>query len=79
MMLALVASPHATHVLLGTNSLGNEGACSVAGTLRRGGDGLRTAHLGCNRIGAEGAATLAQVTGVLREVGVPGNRVPSSS
>ncbi|SCK41375.1 hypothetical protein B046DRAFT_03925 [Streptomyces sp. LamerLS-316] len=79
-MLALVASPHATHVLLGTNSLGNVGACSVAGTLRRGGHGLRTAHLGCcNRIGAEGAATLAEATGVLREVGVPGNRVPSSS
>lgn len=62
-MPALAASPHATHVLLGTNSLGDEGACSVAGALRRGGHGLRTVYLGCNRIGAEGAAALAGALG----------------
>ncbi|MBL1286339.1 gala protein [Streptomyces sp. For3] len=62
-MPALAASPHATHVLLGTNSLGDEGARSVAGVLRRGGHGLRTVYLGCNRIGAEGAAALAGALG----------------
>ncbi|MEU2489530.1 gala protein [Streptomyces sp. NPDC012617] len=58
-MPALAGSPHAVHALLGTNSLGDEGARSVADTLREGGHGLRTVYLGCNRIGAEGAAALA--------------------
>ncbi|MCX5417567.1 gala protein [Streptomyces sp. NBC_00059] len=60
LMPALARSPHAGHVLLGTNSLGDEGACSVADALRDvRGHGLRTVYLGCNRIGAEGAAALA--------------------
>ncbi|MGW4231109.1 gala protein [Streptomyces sp. NPDC004980] len=58
-MPALVRSAHATHVLLGTNSLGDEGARSVADALRGGRHALRTVYLGCNRIGAEGAAALA--------------------
>ncbi|MGW0783267.1 gala protein [Streptomyces sp. NPDC002913] len=60
LMPALARSPHAGHVLLGTNSLGDEGACSVADALRDvRGHGLRTVYLGCNRIGAAGAAALA--------------------
>ncbi|MFE4453582.1 gala protein [Streptomyces sp. NPDC056796] len=58
-MPALARSPHAEHVLLGTNSLGDEGARAVADALRGGGHGLRTVYLGCNRIGAEGAAALS--------------------
>lgn len=52
-------SPHATHVLLGTNSLGDEGARAVADSLGRGGHGLRTVYLGCNRIGVDGVTALA--------------------
>jgi hypothetical protein len=63
-MPAVGRSPHATHVLLGTNSLGDEGARSVADTLGSGAHGLRTVYLGCNRIGVEGASALA---GVLSE------------
>ncbi|MFC9945571.1 leucine-rich repeat domain-containing protein [Streptomyces pratensis] len=63
-MPALAGSRHAVHVLLGTNSLGDEGARSVADVLGRDGHGLRTVYLGCNRIGADGAAALA---GALRE------------
>ncbi|MFD9290330.1 gala protein [Streptomyces sp. NPDC060030] len=59
LMPALARSPHAEHVLLGTNSLGDEGARSVADALRECGHGLRTVYLGCNRIGADGAAALA--------------------
>ncbi|MFJ8885330.1 gala protein [Streptomyces sp. NPDC102402] len=60
LMPALARSPHARHVLLGTNSLGDEGARSVADALRRvPGHGLRTVYLGCNRIGAGGAAALS--------------------
>ncbi|MFB7916458.1 gala protein [Streptomyces sp. NPDC056061] len=58
-MPAVARSPHATHVLLGTNSLGDEGAHAVADALAPGGHGLRTVYLGCNRIGADGAAALA--------------------
>ncbi|MER5630419.1 gala protein [Streptomyces nitrosporeus] len=60
---ALAASPHAVHALLGTNSLGDEGARSVAEALREPGHGLRTVYLGCNRIGAGGAAALAGALG----------------
>ncbi|MEW2304975.1 gala protein [Streptomyces sp. NPDC006655] len=52
------ASPHAAHVLLGTNAMGNEGARTVADALTDG-HGLRTLYLGCNRIGPQGAAALA--------------------
>ncbi|MEU9062327.1 gala protein [Streptomyces sp. NPDC048430] len=62
-MPALARSPHAAHVLLGTNSLGDEGARSVADALRLDGHGLRTVYLGCNRIEAEGAAALAGALG----------------
>ncbi|CAL9599582.1 gala protein [Streptomyces sp. enrichment culture] len=52
------ASPHAAHLLLGTNGIGDEGARTVADALRPG-HGLHTLYLGCNRIGPEGAAALA--------------------
>ncbi|MFD5542616.1 gala protein [Streptomyces sp. NPDC127079] len=52
------ASPHAAHLLLGTNAMGNEGARTVADALTDG-HGLRTLYLGCNRIGPQGAAALA--------------------
>lgn len=55
---AAAASPHAVHVLLGTNAIGDEGARTVAGALEPG-HGLETVYLGCNRIGADGAAVLA--------------------
>ncbi|MFF2328095.1 MULTISPECIES: gala protein [unclassified Streptomyces] len=58
-MPAVARSPHAAHVLLGTNSLGDEGAQAVADALDRDGHGLRTVYLGCNRIGADGATALA--------------------
>ncbi|GAA4960513.1 hypothetical protein GCM10023238_29630 [Streptomyces heliomycini] len=51
-------SPHARHVLLGTNAIGDEGASTVARALADG-HGLHTLYLGCNRIGPEGAAALA--------------------
>ncbi|NBM20027.1 gala protein [Streptomyces sp. GC420] len=51
-------SPHARHVLLGTNAIGDEGALTVARALADG-HGLRTLYLGCNRIGPEGVAALA--------------------
>ncbi|KUL24203.1 leucine-rich repeat domain-containing protein [Actinoplanes awajinensis] len=53
-----VASPHATHLLLGTNGLGTPGVQAVADALVPG-HGLSTVYLGCNRIDAEGAAALA--------------------
>ncbi|MFC8228840.1 gala protein [Streptomyces sp. NPDC057287] len=60
LMPVLVRSPHAGHILLGTDSLGDEGARSVAAALGDvPGHGLRTVYLGCNRIGREGAAALA--------------------
>ncbi|MEU6017113.1 gala protein [Streptomyces sp. NPDC047515] len=56
---ALARSPHAVHVLLGTNALGDEGARAVADALAPGGHGLRTVYLGCNRIGTDGVTALA--------------------
>ncbi|MFD7624810.1 gala protein [Streptomyces sp. NPDC059851] len=53
-----VRSPHARHLLLGTNSIGNEGARTLAGALGDG-HGLHTLYLGCNRIGPDGVAALA--------------------
>ncbi|MFB8208436.1 gala protein [Streptomyces sp. NPDC056010] len=58
-MPALARSPHATHALLGTNSLGDEGAQAVAAATAGSAHGLHTLYLGCNRIGAEGATALA--------------------
>jgi hypothetical protein len=55
---AAVASPHATHLLLGTNALGAHGARAVAEALVPG-HGISTVYLGCNRIDADGAAALA--------------------
>ncbi|MFC4066328.1 gala protein [Actinoplanes subglobosus] len=52
------ASPHAIHLLLGTNGLGSEGARAVAEAIP-GGHGISTVYLGCNRIGADGAGALA--------------------
>ncbi|MFG2122768.1 gala protein [Streptomyces sp. NPDC048710] len=52
------ASAHATHVLLGTNAIGNQGARTVADALVDG-HGLHTLYLGCNRIGPEGVTALA--------------------
>ncbi|WP_268986517.1 gala protein [Streptomyces sp. CC210A] len=56
---AAAASPHAVHVLLGTNAVGDDGARTLARTLTAGRHGLHTLYLGCNRIGPEGAAALA--------------------
>ncbi|MFI0965764.1 gala protein [Streptomyces sp. NPDC021080] len=57
LMPVAAASPHATHVLLGTNAIGDEGARSVAGSLTDG-HGLHTLYLGCNRIGPDGVTAL---------------------
>lgn len=57
---AALASPHAEHLLLGTNSIGDEGAQALARALaERPGHGLHTLYLGCNRIGPDGTAALA--------------------
>ncbi|MQY09333.1 leucine-rich repeat domain-containing protein [Actinomadura macrotermitis] len=56
---AAVASPHAVHLLLGTNAIGTAGARALAAGLEPG-HGLETLYLGCNRIDAEGAAALAE-------------------
>ncbi|MCO6010411.1 gala protein [Actinoallomurus purpureus] len=53
-----VASPHAAHLLLGTNAIGSEGARTVADALVPG-HGLETLYLGCNRIDATGTEALA--------------------
>ncbi|MEU6089815.1 gala protein [Streptomyces sp. NPDC047085] len=58
LMPVAASSPHAAHVLLGTNAIGDEGARTVAGALADG-HGLHTLYLGCNRIGPEGASALA--------------------
>ncbi|WP_218004950.1 gala protein [Actinomadura macra] len=55
---AAVASPHAVHLLLGTNAMGGDGAQAIADALDPG-HGVRTLYLGCNRIDADGAAALA--------------------
>ncbi|WP_433186497.1 gala protein [Actinoallomurus sp. CA-150999] len=53
-----VASPHAAHLLLGTNAIGDDGARTVADALVPG-HGVETVYLGCNRIGAAGTEALA--------------------
>ncbi|GAA3367584.1 hypothetical protein GCM10020367_66410 [Streptomyces sannanensis] len=58
LMPVATSSPHAVHVLLGTNAIGNDGARTVAGALTDG-HGLHTLYLGCNRIGSEGVTALA--------------------
>jgi hypothetical protein len=55
---AAAGSPHATHLLLGTNGLGTEGARAVAEALPAG-HRISTVYLGCNRIDADGAGALA--------------------
>ncbi|MDE3724690.1 gala protein [Nocardiopsis sp. N85] len=55
---AAATSPHAAHLLLGTNAIGSEGARVLADALA-GEHGLQTLYLGCNRIGADGAVALA--------------------
>ncbi|MDA5283391.1 gala protein [Streptomyces sp. Isolate_45] len=54
---AAVVSPHAKHLLLGTNALADDGIRTLAGLLR-GAHGLHTLYLGCNRIGPDGALAL---------------------
>ncbi|QDY77388.1 gala protein [Streptomyces qinzhouensis] len=57
---AATGSPHAAHLLLGTNALGDDGARSVAAALTAGTThGIRTLYLGCNRIGPDGVTALA--------------------
>ncbi|MDI6104706.1 gala protein [Actinoplanes sp. NEAU-A12] len=51
-------SPHATHLLLGTNGLGTDGARAVAGALTAG-HRISTVYLGCNHIDADGAGAIA--------------------
>ena len=53
-----VASPHTTHLLLGTNDLGAAGAATVARTLTPG-HRIQTLYLGCNHIDAQGIGPLA--------------------
>ncbi|MEU4625395.1 gala protein [Actinoplanes sp. NPDC023801] len=55
---AAAGSPHATHLLLGTNGLGTGGARAVAAALPAG-HRISTVYLGCNRIDADGAGALA--------------------
>jgi hypothetical protein len=55
---AAAGSPHAIHLLLGTNGLGSEGARAVAAAMPDG-HGISTVYLGCNRIDADGAGALA--------------------
>ena len=55
----VMASRHATHLLLGTNAMGDEGARAIAAALSPG-HGVRTLYLGCNRIGGAGASALAE-------------------
>jgi Ran GTPase-activating protein (RanGAP) involved in mRNA processing and transport len=53
----VVGSPHAVHLLLGTNGLGASGAAALATSLVPG-HGVRTLYLGCNAIDAGGAEPL---------------------
>jgi Ran GTPase-activating protein (RanGAP) involved in mRNA processing and transport len=53
----VVGSPHAVHLLLGTNSLGATGAAALAASLAPG-HGVETLYLGCNAIDAGGAEPL---------------------
>ncbi|MFF5973343.1 gala protein [Streptomyces sp. NPDC012769] len=62
---AAAASPHAAHLLLGTDALGDEGARSVAAVLTAAREtgvphGVHTLYLGCNRIGPDGVTALAE-------------------
>ncbi|MFD5515368.1 gala protein [Streptomyces sp. NPDC127066] len=57
LMPVAAASPHAAHILLGTNAIGDEGARTVADALVDG-HGLHTLYLGCNRIGPDGVTAL---------------------
>ncbi|CAL9397441.1 gala protein [Streptomyces sp. enrichment culture] len=72
LMPAAAASPHARHLLLGTNAIGDEGASTVARALAEGHGpreahgphethGLHTLYLGCNRISPDGVTALADV------------------
>ncbi|WP_030958808.1 hypothetical protein [Streptomyces sp. NRRL S-378] len=66
---AAAASAHATHLLLGTNAIGDAGARILADALATDalatdghateGHGLHTLYLGCNRIGPDGVGSLA--------------------
>ncbi|MEU3668491.1 gala protein [Streptomyces virginiae] len=56
---AAAASAYATHLLLGTNAIGDTGAATLADALTTEGHGLHTLYLGCNRIGPDGTASLA--------------------
>ncbi|AQT76222.1 gala protein [Streptomyces sp. fd1-xmd] len=56
---AAAASPHATHLLLGTNAIADTGARTLAEALTADGHGLHTLYLGCNRIGPDGLGALA--------------------
>ncbi|MEU6298177.1 gala protein [Streptomyces erythrochromogenes] len=56
---AAAASAHATHLLLGTNAIGDTGARTLAEALTADGHGLHTLYLGCNRIGPDGVGSLA--------------------
>ncbi|MFJ9596871.1 gala protein [Streptomyces virginiae] len=56
---AAAASPYATHLLLGTNAIGDTGAAALADALATDGHGLHTLYLGCNRIGPDGVGSLA--------------------
>ncbi len=55
---AAAASPHAIHLLLGTNAIGSEGVQAIAAALAPG-HGLETLYLGCNRIDDTGVIALA--------------------
>ncbi|MGC4985138.1 gala protein [Streptomyces sp. DT193] len=57
LMPVAAASPHAAHILLGTNAIGDEGARTVADALADS-HGLHTLYLGCNRIGPDGVTAL---------------------
>ncbi|MFE9466785.1 gala protein [Streptomyces virginiae] len=56
---AAAASAHATHLLLGTNAIGDKGAATLAEALTADRHGLQTLYLGCNRIGPDGVGSLA--------------------
>ncbi|MFF3726768.1 gala protein [Streptomyces erythrochromogenes] len=56
---AAAASAHATHLLLGTNAIGDTGARTLAEALAADRHGLHTLYLGCNRIGPDGVGSLA--------------------
>ncbi|GAB7106770.1 hypothetical protein JCM4814A_50840 [Streptomyces phaeofaciens JCM 4814] len=58
LMPVAAASAHATHILLGTNAVGDDGARSVADALTTHGHGIHTLYLGCNRIGPDGVTAL---------------------